>query len=58
MLNKYTAFTDKVERNCHFPAPGRNCMTHSQALQDSPDTSQALLHITLKLTFLRKGDEK
>jgi hypothetical protein len=21
----YTAFTDKVERSCHFPAPGRNC---------------------------------
>jgi hypothetical protein len=23
-----TAFTDKVERNYHFPAPGRNCTTH------------------------------
>jgi hypothetical protein len=22
---QYSAFTDKVERNCHFPAPGRNC---------------------------------
>jgi hypothetical protein len=22
---KYSAFTDKVERNCNFPAPGRNC---------------------------------
>jgi hypothetical protein len=21
----YSAFTDKVERNYHFPAPGRNC---------------------------------
>jgi hypothetical protein len=21
----YGVFTDKVERNCHFPAPGRNC---------------------------------
>jgi hypothetical protein len=21
----YIAFTDKVVRNCHFPAPGRNC---------------------------------
>jgi hypothetical protein len=20
----YSAFTNKVERNCHFPAPGRN----------------------------------
>jgi hypothetical protein len=22
---KYRAFADKVERNCHFPAPGKNC---------------------------------
>jgi hypothetical protein len=21
----YTAFTDKVERSCHFPAAGKNC---------------------------------
>jgi hypothetical protein len=27
-----------------FPAPGRNCMTHRQALQDFPDTSQVSLH--------------
>jgi hypothetical protein len=24
-VGKCRAFTDKVERNCHFPAPGRNC---------------------------------
>jgi hypothetical protein len=24
----YSTFTDKPEHNCHFPAPGRNCMTH------------------------------
>jgi hypothetical protein len=36
----YSAFTDKVERNCHFPAPGWNCMTHRQALQGFSDTSQ------------------
>jgi hypothetical protein len=28
----YSAFTAKGERNCHFPAPGWNCMTHRQAL--------------------------
>jgi hypothetical protein len=39
-----SAFTDKPERNCHFPAPGRNCMTHRQALHDFPDTSQVSLH--------------
>jgi hypothetical protein len=21
----YSALTDKVEHNCHFPTPGRNC---------------------------------
>jgi hypothetical protein len=30
----YIAFTEKSERNCHIPVPGRNCMTHCQALQD------------------------
>jgi hypothetical protein len=25
VFTKYSAFTDKVESNCHFPAPGRNC---------------------------------
>jgi hypothetical protein len=39
----YDAFTDKFESNCHFPAPGWNCMTHGQALQ-VPDTSQVSLH--------------
>jgi hypothetical protein len=32
-------FTDKVERNCHFLAPCWNSMTHRQALQGFPDTS-------------------
>jgi hypothetical protein len=32
-LNFYSVFTDKVERNCRFPVPGWNCMTHLQALQ-------------------------
>jgi hypothetical protein len=37
-------FTDKVERNFHFPAPGWNRMTHRQALHDFPDTIQVPLH--------------
>jgi hypothetical protein len=36
-------FTDKVERNCHFPAPGWNCMTRREALQGFLDTSQVSL---------------
>jgi hypothetical protein len=41
----YSEFTDKVERNCHFSAPGWNCMIRSQALQGFPDTSrQESLH--------------
>jgi hypothetical protein len=39
----YIVFTDKVERNCHFPAPGWNCMTHREALQGFADTSQVSL---------------
>jgi hypothetical protein len=39
----YSALTDKLERNCHFPAPGWNCMTHRQPLQGYPRMSQALL---------------
>jgi hypothetical protein len=40
----YSAFTDKVERNCHFPAAGWNYMTHRQALQVFPYISQASLN--------------
>jgi hypothetical protein len=46
------AFTDQVERNCHFPAPGWNCMTHRQALQGFPDTSQVSLHKNNKINLL------
>jgi hypothetical protein len=45
----YSAFTDKVERNCHFPAPGWNCKTHCQALQGFLDTSQVSLHKNNKI---------
>jgi hypothetical protein len=40
----FSAFTNKAERNCHFSAPGRKYMTHRQALQGFPDTSQVSLH--------------
>jgi hypothetical protein len=40
----FIVVTDKVERNCYFPAPGWNCMTHRQELQDFPDTSQVSPH--------------
>jgi hypothetical protein len=41
----YSEFTYIPERNCHFPVPGRNCMTHRQALQDFLDTSQVSFHV-------------
>jgi hypothetical protein len=44
-------FTDKVERNCHFPASGWNCMTHRQALQGFPDTSEVSLHKNNKINL-------
>jgi hypothetical protein len=47
----YSAFADKVERNCHFPAPSWNCTTHRQALQSSPDTSQVSLRKNNKINL-------
>jgi hypothetical protein len=32
-------FADKPERNGHLPAPGKNCMTHRQVVQNYLDTS-------------------
>jgi hypothetical protein len=46
---KYSAFTDKVERNSHFPAP--DCVTHRQALQGFPDMSQVALHKNNKINL-------
>jgi hypothetical protein len=48
---KYSAFTDKVERNCHFSGPAWNCMSHRHALQGFPDTSQVSLHKKKKINF-------
>jgi hypothetical protein len=50
----FIVVTDKVERNCYFPAPGWNCMTHRQALQGFLDKSQLPLHKnnTIKLPVL------
>jgi hypothetical protein len=45
----YSAFTDKVERNCQFPAPGWKCMTRRQGLQGSPD--QVSLHKNNKINL-------
>jgi hypothetical protein len=36
-----SAFTDKVDRNCHLPSSDWNCMTHCQGLQGFSDTNQA-----------------
>jgi hypothetical protein len=36
----YSAFTDKVQRNCHSPAPGRNCYNIGKLILlsiDGPD---------------------
>jgi hypothetical protein len=51
LVKLYSAFTDKVECDCHFPAPGWNCMTHRQALQGFPDMSQVLLHKNNKINI-------
>jgi hypothetical protein len=48
---KYSAFTNKAEINCHFPAPGWNCLTHRQALQGFSDTSQVSLHKNNKINL-------
>jgi hypothetical protein len=45
------SFTDKPECNCHFPATGRNCMTHSQMKQDFPNMCQVLLHKNNKISL-------
>jgi hypothetical protein len=47
----YSAFTDKVERSCHFPAPGWNCMTYRRALQGFPDTIEVSLHKNNKINL-------
>jgi hypothetical protein len=52
-----SAFTDKPEHNCHFPAPVRNCMTDRQALQDFPDTSQVSFHENNKINSPDRGAE-
>jgi hypothetical protein len=48
---KCSAFADKVERNCHFPAPDWNFMTHRLALQGFADTSRVSLHKNNKINL-------
>jgi hypothetical protein len=51
----YSASIDEGKDNCHFAAAGRNLMTHSQAMQDYPDTSDVSLlkNNKLKCTVLK-----
>jgi hypothetical protein len=42
-------YDDKLQRSCHLPAPGRNYMTHRQALQYFPDKSHESLDKNNKL---------
>lgn len=51
------AFADKLERNCHFLAPGRNCTALCQELQDFRGTSQLSLHRNneIYLSFCKKS---
>jgi hypothetical protein len=51
VLFSYTAFTDKVERKCHFPALRRTCTPHSQALGDFPDAIPVTLHKNNDIIF-------
>lgn len=39
----------KLEQNCHFLAPSRDCMTHDQVLQSFSMWSQILLHKNNKI---------
>jgi hypothetical protein len=47
----YSASTGMVTHNSHILAPGRNCMTRHQALQDFPDMSQVLLYKNNKINL-------
>jgi hypothetical protein len=42
IATKYSVYDDKLQCNCHLPAPDRKHMTHHQALQDSSNSSQVL----------------
>jgi hypothetical protein len=43
-VNIRSAYNAREERCSDLQPPGRNCMTHRQAQQDIPHTSQVLLH--------------
>jgi hypothetical protein len=51
----YSAFADKPERKCHFPAAGWNCMTYRQTLQDFPDMSSVSLYKKHKINLTLSG---
>jgi hypothetical protein len=50
-LPLHSMFNDKLKLNCHFPAVGRNSMTHHQELQKFSDLRQALSHKNNKLNL-------
>jgi hypothetical protein len=47
-----TVSADEVECSCHFPASGRNLMTHCQVLKDFPDISQVSFHKNIKINLI------
>lgn len=55
-MQMYSAFTNKTESNCHFPAPSWSCTIHLQALQDIPDMNRVSLHRNneINLTILEQ----
>jgi hypothetical protein len=50
-VNIRSAYNAREERCSDLQPPGRNCMTHRQALQDIPHTNQVLLHKNKKVNF-------
>jgi hypothetical protein len=55
-LEMHSASTEEVERNYHFPAHGRNCMTHRQALtavaaKNNSHNSAAVSTIVLRASY-------
>jgi hypothetical protein len=52
-VEMHSAYTDKPDSNCHFPAPGRNCITHCQALHVFLDRSQVSIYKNEDLYYKR-----
>jgi hypothetical protein len=50
-LKLFSVCHDKLQCSCHLPAPGRNRMTHCEALEDFPNIRQISLHKNNKINF-------